>query len=529
MSSNTSVIRLLTQEDWIAWYNYIKSEAKARRIWRYVDPEETNPPVNAPPDLEYYTKERTLPASDTNQEGQNQPVPESEPSETSSQTSSDTPTTPATLSDSLEKFLAKTDATGRWNAYKMAYEEYIRMDKGLTALNTLIHTTAGPNYQDFIDDMTNPHAMLKLLVNVAKPSDAQLRQTLDNELDRLQQGPKRLGLEAWLQLHLIIAKKAEKIDDPPKEATRKYLIRHFIRACQDINPSVFSAYSLRAEENTLKITLEELIKKFNVSYQPPKRKAAAFPTLSGEPTDPKRPSQDREHCPACGGEHIVEQCWNLFEELRPDGWVVNERRERRCQAYLKTEEGKRMYAEQKRTFAESPPSKPQPPSRKRNQRREPQRTHHRHRLLLWYCHLGLISTSKTSFFMTQEQSFTLPITSTPFTTEEVEPTTIDTGDNSSTILGYGEARITLEYGKRKRLLILRKVAYCPGFHTNIVCGDALFNAGIKIDQEKNQLIYRYTEQLFSNLIKHGRLHFLKGQTSGSQESICLCCQLKGTI
>jgi len=156
MSSNTSVIRLLTQEDWIAWYNYIKSEAKARRIWRYVDPEETNPPVNTPPDLEYYTKERTLPASNTNQEGQNQPASESEPSQTSSQTSPAT-TTPATPSDFLEKFLAKTDATGRWNAYKMAYEEYIRMDKGLTALNTLIHTTAGPNYQGFIDDMTNPH------------------------------------------------------------------------------------------------------------------------------------------------------------------------------------------------------------------------------------------------------------------------------------------------------------------------------------------------------------------------------------
>ena len=68
----------------------------------------------------------------------------------------------------------------------MAYKEYIRIDKGLTALNTLIHTTAGPNYQDFIDDITNPHAMLKLLVNVAKPSDAQLRQILDNELDQLQ-------------------------------------------------------------------------------------------------------------------------------------------------------------------------------------------------------------------------------------------------------------------------------------------------------------------------------------------------------
>ena len=65
--------------------------------------------------------------------------------------------------------------------------------------------------------------------------------------------------------------------------------------------------------------------------------------------------------------------------------------------------------------------------------------------------------------------------------KEVEPITINIGDNSLTILGYGEAKITLKYSKRKRLLILRKVAYYPGFHTNIVCGDALFNTGIKIN------------------------------------------------
>ena len=67
----------------------------------------------------------------------------------------------------------------------MAYEEYIRMDKGLTALNTLIHTTAGPNYQDFIDDITNPYIILKLLVNVVKPFNTQLCQTLNNKLNQL--------------------------------------------------------------------------------------------------------------------------------------------------------------------------------------------------------------------------------------------------------------------------------------------------------------------------------------------------------
>ena len=65
--------------------------------------------------------------------------------------------------------------------------------------------------------------------------------------------------------------------------------------------------------------------------------------------------------------------------------------------------------------------------------------------------------------------------------KEVKPTTINIGDNSLTILRYREARLTLKYGKRKRLLILRKVAYCLGFHTNIIYGNALFKAGIKID------------------------------------------------
>src|SRR5205809_6390265 len=64
--SSLAVLRLLTQDDWIQWYNYIKSEAKSRRIWRFVDPEDANPPVNTPPDLEYYTRDQTRPAAPVN-------------------------------------------------------------------------------------------------------------------------------------------------------------------------------------------------------------------------------------------------------------------------------------------------------------------------------------------------------------------------------------------------------------------------------------------------------------------------------
>ena len=65
--------------------------------------------------------------------------------------------------------------------------------------------------------------------------------------------------------------------------------------------------------------------------------------------------------------------------------------------------------------------------------------------------------------------------------KEVKPTIINIKDNSSTILKYGEAKITLKYGKRKRLLILKKVAYYLGFYTNIIYSNALFNISIKIN------------------------------------------------
>ena len=65
--------------------------------------------------------------------------------------------------------------------------------------------------------------------------------------------------------------------------------------------------------------------------------------------------------------------------------------------------------------------------------------------------------------------------------KEVKPITINIGDNSLTIFGYKEVKITLKYSKRKRFFILKKVIYCLGFYTNIICGDAFFNIGIKIN------------------------------------------------
>ena len=65
--------------------------------------------------------------------------------------------------------------------------------------------------------------------------------------------------------------------------------------------------------------------------------------------------------------------------------------------------------------------------------------------------------------------------------KEIKPITINIKDNSLTILKYREAKIIFKYSKRKRFLILKKVAYYLNFYTNIIYSNAFFNISIKIN------------------------------------------------
>jgi hypothetical protein len=237
MSTESTEVRLLKQEDWPAWYDFIRSEGITGKIWGFVDPDQQNVPINVKPDVFYYTRDRSTQTTST----------QSTTSTASSATVQPTPTTDETPTST----------------------------------------------------------------------------------------------------------------EPP------------IDSGQIINPKFYAAYGQQADNETLKLTLEEMISEFNLSYKPPTGRRAAFPTLSGEsipeetntPDDkpvntPRDTSGNRGKCAACGGRHNVKKCRNLFEELRPDGWVVNEPQERRCHEYLKTSDGRTLYQEQKKHFATNPPAKP---------------------------------------------------------------------------------------------------------------------------------------------------------------------------
>lgn len=540
MSSETTSIKLNKQEDWPTWFDFIKSEAEAAKIWRFVNPDEENPPINVEPDMLYYIKDRAITSTPSSTA-----TAQSAQASASTSTSSEPPPDP-----DLEKCLAGLDSAGRWNTYKVKLAQYEKDEKSLAALSRLIRTTVGSNFSNYLFNEHKPHKLLQTLQRVAKPSKAALRQAIKADLERLEVGPKRLGVEAWLSLYTTISQKAKQIDDPPYEASPQSLINHLVQSSHMINPNFNSAYGQQADEETLNFTLEEMIHKFNLSYKPPKTRRAAFPTLAGEPVDSRTNEQQtnppntasgtnqNKECWACGGRHNVKRCRNLFEELRPDGWVVNELQERRCQEYLKTPEGKALYEEQKKYFAAHPPEKPtlRPSSTKRKASQDPESP----QLSAAAAFLQppqaasqllpqlLPQTAKPSAALSIGELDDIDL-STSWTYDtgtnihvgnnikhfinyvDVQLTHMATGSSSSAIHGYGDIRLSIQCGKRTRIFTLKHVAYCPGFHTNLVCGDILFEAGVKIDQESNCLIYRKTGGLFANLIRYDKFRLLKAR------------------
>src|SRR5467141_373684 len=296
MSSDyeTTEVKLLKQEDWPAWFDFIRSEAITAKIWRFVNPGEKTVPDNVKPDVYNYTRNRDATGSTNittetsmitpeSASGQSQPVSgQSQPAPGQSQSAL---SQPQSALQKLEQYLAGQDPAGRWNAYKVKLAQYEKNEKNLAALSKLIRTTVGPKFKEYLFNEHKPHELLQILYRVARPSKAALLQLIEADLERLEIGPKRLGIESWLNLYVKILTKAKRIDDPPREATSPYLIRHFVQSCQTINPSIFAAYSLQAEEEELTLTLEELINKFSLTYKPPKSPPSSFPTLAGESMD----------------------------------------------------------------------------------------------------------------------------------------------------------------------------------------------------------------------------------------------------
>jgi hypothetical protein len=106
MSSETGLIKLLKQEDWPAWYDFVRSEAITAEIWDFVDPDKKDPPTRIKPSRAYYTKARPTPMNTPGNTGTIQQ------------------TQPDAVDPELEALLAGLDPAGKLNAYRIDLAQY---------------------------------------------------------------------------------------------------------------------------------------------------------------------------------------------------------------------------------------------------------------------------------------------------------------------------------------------------------------------------------------------------------------------
>jgi hypothetical protein len=72
--------------------------------------------------------------------------------------------------------------------------------------------TVGPNFSKYLYNVYVPHKLLRTLQRVAKPSNAALRQEIRVHLQRLETGPKGLGLKLGLTSTQQYPRRASKSD-----------------------------------------------------------------------------------------------------------------------------------------------------------------------------------------------------------------------------------------------------------------------------------------------------------------------------
>ena len=56
MSYESTEVKLMKQEEWPTWFDFIRSEATTAEIWKFVDPGENTVPTNVEPDVYDYKR-----------------------------------------------------------------------------------------------------------------------------------------------------------------------------------------------------------------------------------------------------------------------------------------------------------------------------------------------------------------------------------------------------------------------------------------------------------------------------------------
>jgi hypothetical protein len=289
---------LRNQNDWRAWYDNVKTTAKARQVWEYVNPELLVQPF--------------------------EPMPPAEPG----------------------FHLVKTGVTNITQFTAEEYEHWKRLIKdhdrkntqyeknlrNLNAIKTLIRSSIARQHHHYIYGKLTAYEELKALRNRFAPTDRERKKELKHRYQQLQKSPRSTEVDSWLSNWEEIYAEGLEADLP---AVKDDPVEDFVNACERLNPEFHQYWSNRLEDPDIgnNMDLHKIIDAFRIfRKRTTKRDAnkeislASFQgqTLEKEmdsktSTEYTEPRKFRKDCP-CGKKHFFKDCFYVNERIRPENW-----------------------------------------------------------------------------------------------------------------------------------------------------------------------------------------------------------------
>ena len=541
---------------WDVWLKAVKTQALAKEVWDYVNPEGTGPPEpHTPPEItlesfmaKYGISLPTNASSNTVNQGTAPPGNAPQGTDASQGTIANTDDdqsenagngalTPHTLpAQAVQPSQPSAVSTTQLNPtqlyeykkedrrHRAQLEKVEKQRRNLAELTHYILDRVSDDYRSRILNEQHPRGMIQILKKRVAPTNRAKEIEVTNTWKWLKKTPKDTYLSTWLRRWEEIYEKATELNLPEASGIRPVL--DFLDAIEPLSDKFHNYWTehiqnLQDEDRTDEIPdLYDILNKFRnrvrLRQLQKGKNATAFATYQNTTADKEEDGQkekdtekgkEKDWKPRgpcfCGLNHLLDDCDHLHESLRPSNWK---------------EDSKRTAQIQK---AERIKWKKDAIERSRKRVLKKQDTHSNcttatagNQVDTAQYNAGLASIALAS-------SSSSPVMDSwvldPAATEHVcnnlnrledyrpsvTPNMLQAGTQVLTVHGYGTAYITVQTLNGPAKLRLNNVAYIPGFLANLICFRRFQDKGIQWDTARARLVDHKGDHLCKVLDHHG--------------------------
>ena len=222
-------------------------------------------------------------------------------------------------------------------AYNQLYAEYKddlrihqKKEQAISDISNYVVRTTSKDYLPLIDGLDTVHERLQALKTALAPTTSGQKHDILNQYTALKAYNTTQNIDKWLNDWRNVYKLAEQLELPDVQGFRPHY--DFVRAIKPISSSFAGALEVdlirkeRKDEDAPSIIdlIEEFKEHYRMQQIAPSSSTttanhSAFATLqNSSPVLPKKTC-------LCGEEHLFRECQYLIENLRPHGWVPDEK------------------------------------------------------------------------------------------------------------------------------------------------------------------------------------------------------------